>query len=64
LLWFGDELLDPLSTVLLLFDPAAAGEGADVPVTDVEDAERALDEEVPDPDPLPHVETDAQPPDR
>jgi len=57
-------LFDPLSTVLLLFDPGAAGEGADVPVTDEEDVERAFDDELADPDALPHAETDVQPPDR
>jgi hypothetical protein len=64
LLWLGDELFDPLSTVLLLFDPGAAGEGADVPVTDEEDVERAFDDELADPVPPPHAETDVQPPDR
>jgi hypothetical protein len=64
LLWLGDELLDPLSTVVLLFDPGAAGEGADVPETEVEDAERAFDDELVEPGPVLHEEPDVPPPDR
>ena len=61
-LWFGEELLDPLSTAAFVLEPGGAGEGTEEPETVVEGVERAFDDDTVTFEPVTVVDTDVLPP--